>query len=416
MATQNNVAEKNGNLLLETAVPTRNQAIPTFAFLLILADALITYLLIVHYKHLPILTIVPLLIILHLVTSKEARVSVQPKLFFYLLFGYLGFSMGMVTIDDFNTDTFKRAAGAYSSWVFGYWVFLNRDQIDRFLYPVLLITAVHVAVCLIALVGVSPALFPTFDHIWAHEGELKIRPAVTTDQNFQVFYFFPLVGIVFAAKRPLLVLVSLAFALIAAIVLAMIQTRSGLLTFLGSFFAGWLILLIARDGNRVKALALAAISIPATLVLFVLKYDMLQNIVIRFTSGDYTTGLSRFHSFLYFFEKIGNPIWWLPQGNAEYLSLTGNIPHSNITAQLVDGGILALITWVALVVIPTVMVYLRALRLGSDPVVVFVAVVAAGMLVAQMSLNAPLADQVWLWGGAAYGVCATSSRLQDQRT
>jgi hypothetical protein len=85
---------------------------------------------------------------------------------------------------------------------------------------------------------------------------------------------------------------------------------------------------------------------------------------------------------------------------------TGARPHSNITATFLEGGILSLAAWFALVVYPVARLGLLFIsgRLSHASTMIFIGCLT--MLVLQLSLNVPMNDQVWLWTGAGVGVLA----------
>lgn len=374
----------------------------TVAFLLIVADALIAYELKVLFRPLPILSIVPLFVLGYFCTNPVAMNLLRPKEIFFLVLAFTGYSIGIVTADGVTLLRLLEAAGAISAWLVGFWLFRSRKLTHRFFLIVLIITFVHSLVCIIAIADIAPRLFPTYDQIWSLNGTLIRRPSVTTDQNFQIFYFLPAVGMVLVVKRNLISIGALLTSLIAFLVLCLIQTRSGILILIGSFISGLALIILGKNTPRFKAIVLVASGMAGVSFVIINEHDAILSALLRFTQTDYATAYGRLDGFVYFFQKVINPVWWIPQGNLEYIKRVGNAPHSNITAQLMDGGLFAVISWLVLVAIPSIILYFKLIGKSLNESVSFVAIVALGMLVSQMTLNVPLNDQVWLWGGAAY--------------
>ncbi len=107
-----------------------------------------------------------------------------------------------------------------------------------------------------------------------------------------------------------------------------------------------------------------------------------------------------------------NPIWWIPQGYGDYMKIANNsIPHSNITAHLLDGGMLGVVCWFGMIVIPAFQQAWILIRKHFQVDAAIVSAICIGSFVAQLSLNVPFVDQTWLWGGVS---CASLTILHRE--
>ena len=118
------------------------------------------------------------------------------------------------------------------------------------------------------------------------------------------------------------------------------------------------------------------------------------------------------HQSQYMFENLLNPEFWLPKGEGDFLKKTGNLPHFTPTAFYLQGGLLAIIAWVAIFMKPLITLSRMFMKGKLDEVAIMIFIGAVTSFVAQLSLNAPYFEQTWLWAGAAIGVI---KRLQDER-
>jgi len=194
----------------------------------------------------------------------------------------------------------------------------------------------------------------------------------------------------------------------AMFILARLQTRSGSLAFLG---IGLLCLLAPLRNKRLGRWKLVTIGIAGLVFLatglpWLLKHSNL--LIARFIDTDYATGYGRLLGFTYLFEHLFDPLWWSPQGNAEFAQRyqgTGSdaVPHSNITAMFLEGGIIGLCAWLILFLAPAWQLSIMFLRNRIDPLATMILMGGICMLVTQMSLNVPFFKQPWLWAGAVVG-------------
>lgn len=385
-------------------------------FLFILLDAVINYFLQTFYQPLPITSVVPLIVLHQILFNRRALAHLKQSHLILLIIGNAGYAMGVVTADDISPHRFLEAGSALCAWLIGYWWACHfRGSADN-MWPILAVVFLHVAICTIAVADILPSVFPTYDQIWSLNGILVRRPSVTTDQNFQILYFLPGIGIFIFARRFKIFSVGLVTLLFSVYVLAALQTRSGILVLVGAIAAGLCIHTLSRGGRRLRVITFGVIGAIGTMVFFVYRYESVKYLIIRFTETDLETGYGRLHGFLYFFEKIWNPMWWLPRGNTEYVSMVGVAPHSNITAQLMDGGLPGLICWLMLVAWPSIALFLNQVRKRLVSAYASVAVIGFSSLIVQLSLNVPLLDQIWLWGGVSTGCWTMLQHSKRKRT
>ncbi len=376
----------------------------TLCLVIIFTDSLINYFLRTFLMPLPVNTLVILPFFVLFLLKRLPWVLPGPKTLIWLLVAVVGYAVGVFSAPDITAHRFLEIASALLAFMVGYGFFRNNNDEDALARIFLFITLVYVIVCLIALSRSLPSIFPVVDQIWSQKGILQRRPEITTDQNFQVFYLFPaalLLALPYKAKRFVLIIFTVISSLF---ILAKIQTRSGTLIFLGAAFLALVSPVFVKSLGRKKMAILPVLGFVGIIAAMPLIVNSADLLIYRFFHTDYRTGLGRLYSFLYLFEHIGNPFWWLPQGNESFIAATGNKPHANITAAFLEGGILGLSSWVALVLVPIIRLsisYLRGL-LTNFAVIGFLGCVA--MFVTQMSLNVPMVDQVWLWSGASIGL------------
>lgn len=354
---------------------------------------------------LPINVVVPLLCALA-VFVWGIRPVIPPTLpLFSLLILSLAFLSGIFFIDDFTlVGRGRTLASAMTAFFVGYTVARNTQSADKFARVLLIVGLLYVVVCVVALTKVMPSVFPLINALGYRNGELVIRPEVTIDQNFQIFYLFFLGVLFLLPARPVRIVLILLGAIGAAYVLARLETRSGMLLFIGSMGLAWLAPLRTRGLGRRKILVLPVVLLVFAIVEYQWVLNVAHGIITRFTDSAYDrTIYGRFHAIQFLFEKLIDPNYWVPQGNSEYLQLTGNIPHSNPTAVYLEAGLLGLVGWFMLVVIPLAKLSVWFYKRRLDALETMVMVSGVVVFMAQLSLNTPLYDHVWLWAGAVIG-------------
>ena len=314
----------------------------------------------------------------------------------------IGLLTGIPLVEEIGWRRVLEIVGLISAYFIGYAFFRNLEDKQILLQVLAISSLLYVAVCVMALTKIAPSVFPLEILIWSDSGILRERPAVMTDQNFQVFYLFPTVLCLVLQRTKIGLLITTIGLALSFYILANLQTRSGIL-----IMAGLIVLTVyaqKRSKRGTQLLAVLGVALAGAMILVALwKLPSFELLLTRFSSGDYATAQGRLSSFTYLFEKLWNPLNWLPIGNSEFLKLTGNRPHSNPTALFLEGGLIALFAWGALVLHPAWKLGLLYLRGRLDQLSQVCLLGGVGSLVAQLALNVPVMDQVWLWAGALGG-------------
>gem|GEM_PF-1608792 len=328
---------------------------------------------------------------------------------------WLGFLMGFAVLPGIGPERLLELASATIAFLVGYVFFRNMGNEGGMIWFFTLLTLAYGVVSLLALLKIAPNLFPLEIKLWSDNGIIRERPAVMTDQNFEVFYLLPAAALIaLPAKIPRVLLVWLSVG-IGLYVLAKLQTRSGMLVIAGIIALSLYAPLKIRSLGRTKVMILPVLL--GISLIFALPYVITSAslLIERFTNQGMGTAYGRLHSLLYFFEHVWNPLWWIPHGNSEFLKMTGNVPHSNITAVFLEGGLFGLSAWVALVILP-LWRYLRLFMWGElDNIGTMIMLMGLGVFVIQMSLNVPVMDQVWLWAGSVVGGLDRAKKIARQK-
>lgn len=370
----------------------------------VMSDALINYFVKTFTGTLPPITALLPLILVGIVAKFGLRaITPPPAISIALVFGAIGFATGPFLVKEIGLYRFVELVGAFSAFAVGYFSFRwnNNEQTISRLF--LIIGGLYVVVCVFALLKVAPSLFPIVNAPWAYRGMIVMRPEVMTDQNFQVFYLFPVALVLALPYRPLRFWTAFALTLGGLFVLAKLQTRSGALVFAGTVLMCLLAPLVNRTLGRGKLLAIPIL----LLVLLVIAFRQIAAegnfLLARLADTDYQTGHSRLVSLLYLFEHVYNPLWWVPHGYDEFLKRYQAIPHSNITAMFLEGGIAGLYLWLAVFLLPALGLTKLFFRKKLDLLATMILIGGVSMLVVQLSLNVPFFKQPWLWAGAVVG-------------
>jgi hypothetical protein len=138
------------------------------------------------------------------------------------------------------------------------------------------------------------------------------------------------------------------------------------------------------------------------------------DIRLRMGSDQMTTFFGRVRSFTYLLEHLFNPAWWIPKGTGVFLDEYGSFPHSAPTAIYLQAGLLGLVGWTMLVMVPL----LKGMRhVWSREGDTFTAMIIGGGFISwlgAMTLPASFFGQAWLWAGATAGAIAVSLRGRPQ--
>lgn len=387
----------------------------TVLFVLVLFDSLFNYLLRNIGGQLPVNALAA--VFLALGTFKFGIRPLLPpmNILFALILGALGFILGVIFIPETTATQVLRIGSAMCGFFIGFLTtrWAEDARIDAIAFT--LAGGLYVIVCIVALLEIAPRFFPLINAVWSDNGILRLRPEVTTDQNFQILYLIPAALPLVLPYRFWQFTTALAMTAGALFVLARLQTRSGFLVFTGLLFLCWIAPLWAKSLGRNKLLILPLVGVSFVVLFFdqILAVGFL--LITRFT-GEMETGQGRLVSITYLFQHILDLDWWVPHGNMEFKKHYGDVPHSNVTAMFLEGGILGLYMWIIVFVAPLVKlgrVFLAG-KLDNYGAMIFLGGVAS--LVIQLSLNVPFFDQVWLWAGAIVGIADRCSRgpITDQ--
>ncbi len=353
----------------------------------------------------PVNGLLPVLIVVVYFLQNKNKKLLPMSVLFWLLVLFIGYISGAVLdVNPYGT-AIKKNITSISAFIIGYNAIIKNTDYDKLLNVFIAVGLLYSVICVLALLGVSKSLFPVVYAYGFNEGVPIVRAEVTTDQNYQIYYLFPPMLAIARKQSALkygLILMAFVGALYAVVQL---QTRSGLIL----LFLAALIPLLIPVWYRVKFSVNRVWVIVVGIVLLLLFklpaiIEFSSSMISRFTNSDMGTFWGRVHSFTYLFEKVYNPVWWLPQGMGEFLKATGNFPHSSSTVVFLQGGILSLAAWVVLVFFPPIKGVYYILKRKGDCFTSLIIVGGLISMVAAMSLPAPLFEQVWLWLGATSGV------------
>jgi O-antigen ligase len=262
-------------------------------------------------------------------------------------------------------------------------------------------------------------VFPIVNAVWSDNGVPVLRPEITTDQNFQIFYLFPIVLVLtlnFRLVRSSLVIAGMVGVLY---ILAKIQTRSGFIVFCGVALLALLAPLWTRSLGRGKT-----VMIPILLtVAFMLNHDLIMQVgdhlIARFTERTGAglgkeMGQDRLESSLFAIHHLLDPEWWIPRGSQEFVSRYGFLPHSTMTAVYLEGGIVGLLMWLTVFIFPLLALGWLLLKRRLDVLATLVLIGGVASVAIQMSLHVPFLKHTWLWAGAVLG-SLIRMRSQAQR-
>lgn len=388
-----------------TDIRKSGQIFGLLAFAWVLSDSLINYFLKSFIGiALPITAILP--VILAIIVMKWGWRQLIPPTYITIAIGLasVGFLAGPLIVKDISPYRVVETIGAVSAFLVGYFSLRWTSDENHFARLFIFVCGLYVVVCVIALLHIAPSLFPVVNSPWAFRGTIEMRPEVMTDQNFQVFYLFPILLVLALPYRFWRFWPAALIAVGGLYVLAKMQTRSGMLVYLGTLALSLLAPLWTRALGRKKIIILPFVG----LALVILNLDWILRVgnlmIVRFTETDYATGYGRLVGITYLFDHLLNPLWWAPHGYAEFTKAYGNIPHSNVTAMFLEGGILGLYMWVVVFVVPLIRLARLYFKKQLDPLATMILLAGLSCLVTELSLNVPFFKQPWLWAGAVVGV------------
>lgn len=313
------------------------------------------------------------------------------------------FCIAVVTAEGLTPHRILETGSCVASFYAGFLLWRRSSDENQLARWMIALSLVYVVVCLVALAGIAPQYFPIVNHYWSQDGLAQARPMVTADSNMQVYYLFPAALVLVLPFRLWRTALALAGTLGGFYVLAQLQTRSGTLVYVGILMLILAAPLWNRSLGRTKILVYPALAVIGIVLFWPVIHRSFELLLYRFTEADVASGNGRLGSTLYAFQNLFNPFWWIPRGSDEFLRQYGGLPHSNLTAMYLDGGLLGLIAWIALVIAPIVQMTSLLLRRKTDAAATMVWIAAIAVLLVQLSLHNPFRDQVWLWAGALVG-------------
>jgi hypothetical protein len=326
--------------------------------------------------------------------------------------------LATVTADNIDSHRSIEAIGCSIDFISGYMLFKNEYSESRIAKFYMFIVSVYVVVCVLALSKVNPALFPVTYAKWFELGYgAVLRPKITADQNMQIYYLFPVLLVFVFRFKIITYAIASILAILGAYILVSLQSRSGVMVFIGVFMLS-IMFSVRNNGvdNKIKPIIVILASLCLAIIFIDKIYAIADPIIHRFKSNDISTGNGRLGSTMYMFEHLFDPTWWLPRGPEEFLEKYGGLPHSNLTAIFLDGGIIGLVSWIALIIVPIFKVTIKYIKVGVDNITGGVMIASWATLLTQLSLNNPIFDQVWLWAGACVAVnYKTTFTTTDQK-
>lgn len=336
--------------------------------------------------------------------------NIEATVFFMTL---LSFVLGVIFLDEFDTSEIISIVGVVFPFLLG--VILSKYYQGEFFKKFLLYIAIFPAIIsLVAVTNILPQAFIVVNQLHLVEGELIKRPEVFTDQNFHIMYVFWLIPLIRFVSGKLDLFIWFSLVVINLIILSAIQTRSGLLYFL---FCSVLFVYVYQVFKFKHGLVFIVLLSFVSLFFIDSIIGLVSETTIygRFSQNT-ETGSHRIESFTFWIYRLLDFEYWTPYGNSEFDQIYGgNIPHSNITAFYLNGGILALIGYFYLVLVPLVSLWLCRLRGLLNDEQKFVLVCCFSMLLIQTSLNLPYNEQVWFWVGLCLGtVNALPKKIRQQ--
>jgi hypothetical protein len=352
-----------------------------------------------------------LLLVLLVVLAKWGVKSVMPPIWivYALGIGLVGVIIGMNVVDQFGVIKILSIGGAFCAFLVGFFALRWASNEDLYIRVLLAVGTVYVMICVVALLELAPSLFPIINAKWSSGGVLHLRPEITTDQNFQIFYLFPVVlGFVLPHRfwQTLGIYLLVAGGLF---VLVRLQTMSGVLAF-GSLIVMTFAVLLR---NRTLSARAVLVQVAFMGVILYAGFDVLnaiaQLLILRFQGGFADEGYGRLLPTIYLLEHVFDLSYWIPRGYREYEMLFRDFPHSTATAMFLEGGILALYMWVVVFVLPLYWLIRLYLRRQLDRIGTAVMLAGCISFVLQMTLNIPFHEHIWFWAGAVLG---TLCRIQ----
>jgi len=321
------------------------------------------------------------------------------------------FCLAVLTANDMSFHRIPESVSCMASFYSGYLLWRRAADSNQLARWLIWLSLVYVVICLVALSYRYPAHFPVNIHYWSQDGLAQGRPMVTADSNMQFYYVFPAALALLLPFRLFRTTLAAVVVVGGLYVLAQLQTRSGSLSYAGVLVLVLLAPLWNKELGRAKMLLYPLVALAAVITFRPIVQHAFELLLYRLNEPDMASGNGRVGSTLYIFNHLLDPYWWIPRGADEFLHRYGGLPHSNLTAVFLDGGMAGMLAWIALVVAPIVQGCALLFRRRLDGACIMALIGAIGVLMVQLSLHNPLRDQIWLWAGALIGAL-TRVRMQ----
>lgn len=386
----------------------------------ILLDSMFTYFANHWFGFLPPVNALLIVILFMIVFAQGMHVILPPIHYFVVLMaGFFAFLAGKILTGQIDVFRLGEVVLSFVAFFIAYYAFRWSNHVETYAKIYLYVSLTYVAVCVVALLKILPNIFPVVDAVWSDNGIPVLRPEITTDQNFQIFYLFPIalvLALPFRLVRAGLVVMGVIGALF---VLAKIQTRSGFLVFSGVVLLAMFIPLWTKSLGRGKTIIMPLVLIAA----LILNHDLIihvgNHLIARFTERTGAglgsqMGEDRLESSLFGIQHLLNPEWWVPRGSQEFIKRYGFLPHSTMTAVYLEGGIIGLLAWLVIFIFPLLMLGFQLLKRKLDPLASIVLIGGLASFAIQMSLYVPFLKHTWLWAGAVLGTLVRIQSNQSQ--
>jgi O-antigen ligase len=317
-------------------------------------------------------------ILLYFFCFDSRSVSLPRGTFIWLCILVASLCLAILTARDMSPHRILEAGSCAAAFFSGYLLCRRAADENQLARWMIALSLVYVVICVIALRGLNPAHFPVNNFYWSQDGLAQARPMVTADSNMQIYYLFP-AALVLALPFRLVRMAITAVAVLGGLyVLAQLQTRSGTLAYCGMMALALSAPLWNKELGRTKMLLYPLVGAAGIVVFWPVISQVAGLLLYRFTEDDMASGNGRLGSMLYAFQHLLDPYWWVPRGADEFLQRYGGLPHSNLTAIFLDGGLPGLIAWGALVVVPVgqAAALLLKRKLDAASIMIFIAVAA----------------------------------------
>ena len=195
-----------------------------------------------------------------------------------------GFLVGIVTAPDIGMERLPQLVSASIAFFIGNYFFRFNTNERKLYWFLFILSVLYIAVCIIAILKIAPQYFPIEVSLWAHGYSINERPAITTDQNFQFFYVFLPVLLIMLPVGRLRFLGILVLILGAAFILVRLQTRSGVLVFIGGLLMALAYPFISKKPDKKKVIMLLSIGFLFILLMLPLVLSEIGPLLTRFLS------------------------------------------------------------------------------------------------------------------------------------